>query len=126
MRIIGHGIDLVEVARIARMLEAHQDRAIERLFTADERAECAGDARAPARYAARFAAKEAAMKALGAGPAGGVNWKDFSVRNNAAGAPVLVVTGRAAEIAAGLGITGWSVSLTHTGEYAAASVIATG
>ncbi|MFT3685506.1 MAG: 4'-phosphopantetheinyl transferase superfamily protein [Phycisphaerales bacterium] len=79
-----------------------------------------------ARFAARFAVKEAAMKALGTGLADGVRWTDFSVRNNAAGAPILIVAGKAAELAAAQGITGWSVSLTHTGDYAAATVIATG
>jgi holo-[acyl-carrier protein] synthase len=126
LRIIGHGIDLVEIARMKRLLDEHPDRAVERLFTQQEQDECKADVRSIARFAARFAVKEAAMKALGTGLADGVRWTDFGVANNGAGAPTLVVTGRAAELAAKLGITAWSVSLTHTGEYAAATVIATG
>ena len=126
MRLLGHGIDLVEVSRMQRMLDEHRDRALDRLFTAAEQAECNRDVRAVARYAARFAAKEAAMKALGTGLADGVQWIDIATVNNDAGGPVLVVTGKAAELAGARGITCWLVSLTHTGEYAAASVIAVG
>jgi holo-[acyl-carrier protein] synthase len=126
MRIIGHGIDLVEIARMKRLLDGHPERAIERLFTQQEQDECRSDVRSTSRFAARFAVKEAAMKALGTGLADGVRWTDFGVVNNAAGAPTLVVSGKAAELAGKLGITAWSVSLTHTGGYAAASVIATG
>jgi len=62
-----HGIDLVEVSRIQRMLDEHQGRMLEKLFTPVEQAECLKDVRSAARFAARFAAKEAAMKALGTG-----------------------------------------------------------
>jgi holo-[acyl-carrier protein] synthase len=126
MRLLGHGIDLVEVSRIQRMLAEHQGRMLEKLFTPAEQAECRKDVRTAARFAARFAAKEAAMKALGTGLADGVSWTDIGVLNDPAGAPSLVITGRAAELAAKRGITSWSLSLTHTDEYAAASVLAMG
>lgn len=123
MRPIGHGIDLVEVSRIEEMLAEHGGRMLERLFTAAERAECEGDARRATRYAARFAAKEAALKALGTGLAGGITWQDVSITNDAAGAPKLVITGRALEVARSLGVSGSLVSLSHTKQHAIASVI---
>ena len=76
--------------------------------------------------AARFAAKEAALKALGTGWSEGVGWTDVEVVRDAIGRPGLMVTGKAAEIAAGRGIEAWHVSLTHTGTHAMASVIAEG
>ena len=127
MRLIGHGIDLVEVPRIEAMLAEHGGRMTKRLFTPAERAECEGengrDARRATRYAARFAAKEAAMKALGTGLSDGITWQDVSVVNDPSGAPRLIITGRAKEIAEKLGANKSMVSLSHTGAHAIASVI---
>jgi len=125
VRIIGHGIDLVEVERIESMLAEHKDRMLERLFTPGERGECCtdGDVRRAMRLAARFAAKEAALKALGKGLADGITWHDVSVENEPGGAPRLLISGRAQEVAAGLGVTGSALSLSHTRAHAIASVI---
>ena len=124
MRLLGHGVDLVEVERIERMLSEHGGKMLERLFTKVEQDECGGDARRASRFAARFAAKEAGLKALGTGLSGGINWTDVSIANDGNGAPKLVVTGRALEVAKSLGVTGWMVSLSHTRTHAIASVIA--
>lgn len=124
MRIIGHGVDIVSVARIARMVADHQDRFLERCFTPGERAYNAGSRRFHEHLAARFAAKEAAMKALGTGLADGITWHEFEVVREDSGQPVLRITGRAAEIAASRGIARWLVSLSHTDELAMASVLA--
>lgn len=126
MTILGYGLDLVEIHRIEAMLNEHGQRMLDRLFTPAEQEECVRDVRKVSRLAARFAAKEAAMKALGTGLADGIQWTDMSVVNDAHGAPRLVVTGRAAEIAKQKQITGWIISLTHTGKNAAASVLAVG
>lgn len=125
--IIGHGIDLVEIARIERMLDEHGERFATRCFTAAERAYAEASAAVRGeRYAARFAAKEAALKALGTGLRDGIDWTDIEVDRTAGGRPFLRLHGRAAEIAASLGIEGWAISLTHAGGMAMASVIATG
>lgn len=127
MAIVGHGVDLTEVARIERMVADQGQRFLERCFTEGERAYA--DRSAKRRFehlAARFAAKEAAMKALGTGWANGVGWTDLEIVNGPEGAPSLRVHGRAADLASERGITVWHVSLTHTGSTAMASVIAEG
>lgn len=122
---LGHGVDLTQVARIERMLQEHPERFVERVFTATERAYAdAGGTRRAERYAARFAAKEAVMKALGTGWRTGVAWTDAEVVHAADGAPTLKVHGRLAEVAAERGIDTWAVSLSHTDDTAIASVIA--
>ena len=126
MRIIGHGIDLVEVGRIERMLDDHGERFLRRCFTHAERDHAEGAGSRCERYAARFACKEAALKALGTGWRGGIAWTDIAVVNDAAGRPLLEVTGRSSELAARLGIARWHVSLSHSGGYAIASVLAVG
>lgn len=126
MRIVGHGIDLVSIARIAQLLGDHPDRFLERCFTAGERSYQEQGRRYHEHLAARFAAKEAVMKALGTGLAEGVSWTEIEVVKLSSGAPELRVTGRAAEIAQARGITSWQISLTHTDDLAMASVIACG
>lgn len=124
MPIIGHGVDIVEVARIGRMLDEHADRFLERCFTERERAYATGAKRTGEHLAGRFAAKEAALKAIGTGWRHGIAWTDVEVVLEATGAPRLEVTGRVAEIAAELGIGAWHVSISHTQTHAIASVIA--
>ena len=127
MRIIGHGIDIVEVARIASMLEAHGQRFVTRCFTEAEAGYAdAAHRRRTERYAVRFACKEAVLKALGTGWRDGIAWRQMEVRREPSGRPSLVLTGRCAEIADDLGIVQWHVSLSHTETSAIASVLGCG
>lgn len=125
MNVIGHGIDLVEIGRIRRLLDDHGERFLARCFTASERA-CVETGSAPAaqRYAARFAAKEAILKALGTGLTRGTTWLDMQILSEPTGKPVVQLTGQCAKLAAAAGISHWHLSLTHTAELASASVIA--
>ena len=126
MRIVGHGIDLVSIARIAQLLGDHHERFLDRCFTAGERSYQQQGRRYHEHLAARFAAKEAAMKALGTGLADGITWTEIEVVKLDSGAPELRITGRAAEIALARGIDAWQLSLTHTDDLAMASVLACG
>ena len=99
MRIVGHGIDMVSVERIAGMVVEHGQPFLERCFTAGERAYMVGGRRYHEHLAARFAAKEAAMKALGTGLSSGVSWHDFEVLREGSGAPRLAIAGRVGRVA---------------------------
>lgn len=124
MSVRAHGIDLVEVSRIERMLADHGDRFLERVFTAHEQGDCATTpSRRAERLAARFAVKEAALKALGTGWRSGIAWTDVETRLEPSGAPVLRLHGRAQELAAAQGLDRWMVSISHAGGLATASVI---
>ena len=127
MDILAHGIDLVEVARIAAMLEEHGQRFVQRCFTEAERAYADAGRRArPERYAVRFACKEAVFKALGTGWRGGLRWRDIEIRRRPSGAPELVLSGETAHLADEMNIRTWHVSLSHTRVNALASVIGCG
>lgn len=119
--IIGVGLDLVPIARVAGMLERHGGRALARLFSPTEQADCAGRAEPAQHYAARFSAKEAVLKALGAPP--GLRWVEMEVRTAEGGRPVLHLSGAAAAAAAARGVDATHVSLTHAGGMAAAVVV---
>jgi len=93
--IIGLGPDIVDVRRIAQVIERHGERFLGRIFTATERAKAERRANAAETYAKRFAAKEACAKALGTGLRRGVFWRDMGVVNLAGGRPTLKLTGGA-------------------------------
>ena len=124
--IVGIGVDMAEVSRVREAIERHGERFLKRIFTPAEIAYCRRHRDCYERFAARFAAKEAAMKALGTGWRGGVSWQDFEVSNLPSGKPCLNLSGKALEIYRGLGSSGLSVSLTHTGAYALAQVVIEG
>jgi holo-[acyl-carrier protein] synthase len=118
----GLGIDVVDVPRFREALE-RTPSLLGKLFT-DEEQEYGARSNDPApSLAVRFAAKEATMKALGVG-LGAFGFHDVSVSRGAKGAPVLVVVGAAADLAAEKGVTSWKVSLSHTCSVATAVVIA--
>ena len=121
--ILGHGIDVVEIPRLAELLGRHGERFIERVFTAAERAYCRGKKRELEHLAGRFAAKEAVLKVLGTGWVGKISWQDIEVTNNPAGQPLVALSGESARVAGELGIRKVLVSISHTGEWAAASAI---
>ena len=121
--IVGTGIDIAEVPRIADSISRFGDRFLNRVFTDGERQYCERKANRIERYAARFAAKEAGMKALGTGWNHGVRWRDIEVVRKPGSRPTIVFHGRAAEFAARLGAVNVSLSLSHTTEQAIAHVI---
>ena len=120
--LVGTGIDLVEVERIAHSIERFGDRFLERIFTAEEIAYCRARAASAESFAARFAAKEAGAKALGTGIQHGVSWKELEVRRLPGERPTLHLSGRARTIAGQLGVQRVSLSLTHTKALAMATV----
>lgn len=120
--ILSTGIDLIEIGRIQRSLDRYGERFLKRVFT---EAEIEGARGSAPELAARFAAKEAASKALGTG-IGPISWVEVEVLNERSGKPVLRLHGRAKAIAAALGYSTWSVSLTHSREMAAAVVVCLG
>ncbi len=121
--IIGTGIDIIEVARVAASIERFGSRFLGRVFTPAEIRYCDSKQNRAERYAARFAAKEAALKAIGTGWRLGVSWQDVEVAREPSGRPTLHFSGRAGEFAAGLGVKRAVVSLSHTREQAIAQVI---
>jgi holo-[acyl-carrier protein] synthase len=121
--IVGLGIDVAEVKRIAAVIEAQKERFLRRVFTLDEVAYCEQFKNRYERYAGRFAVKEAAMKALGTGWSRGVRWVDVEVVRQRGGRPSLVLKGEAKKIADAMGVRNIAVSITHTADQAVAQVI---
>jgi holo-[acyl-carrier protein] synthase len=123
MSIIGHGLDLVECVRIAKVFENHGERFLDRILTPAEQ-ERARQFNDPIPFTAgRFAAKEAILKMIGTGWRGGITWTDMEILPDALGQPVVTLTGETARLAGKLGIQRVLISITHTQLQAAASAI---
>ena len=121
--IVGTGVDITEVRRVAEALERFGERFLRRVFTPLEIEYCSPKRNKVERLAARFAAKEAALKALGTGLRHGITWQQVEVSRQPGGRPTIAFSGVAAQYAARLGAKHISLSMSHTAEHAIAMVI---
>jgi holo-[acyl-carrier protein] synthase len=124
--IVGSGVDMIEIARIADVLARYGDRFCQRIYLPGEIRYCRSKKNGAESFAARFAAKEAAAKALGTGIQHGVAWRDIEVVRAQSGRPTLLFHGRAAAVAGKLGVRNAVISLTHSRTQALAQVILEG
>lgn len=116
------GVDLIEITRIEDVIARHGKHYLERIYTPAELEYCGKRAES---LAGRFAAKEAVVKALGCG-IGDVTWKEIEILGDEQHAPTLTLRGVAAEKAKALGLTTWSVSISHSQSHSVAFVVAIG
>ncbi len=121
MAIVGIGLDVVELDRIARLQVRFGQAFAQRILTAEELQ------RLPMQtipyLAARFAGKEAAVKALGTGFTRGIIFQHIEIITMDSGQPTLTLSGKAAETASALGVSAMHISLTHGRDTAAAVVV---
>ncbi len=124
--IVGTGLDLVEVARIAELSCKHGERFLRRVYTDGEIEYSMSKAARYQHLAGRFAAKEAVFKALGTGWGQGVGWKSVEVVAAEGGRPEVVLRGAASERLVAMGGSKVHLSITHTEGLAAASAVVEG
>ncbi len=123
--IVGLGLDIIEIQRLRAAIDRHEERFVERVFTA---AECgAANARRRSRIeflAGRWAGKEAVAKALGCGFGAGCGWQDVEILNDEYGKPTVELTGNAQLTAKRLGIASLMMTISHEVHYAVAVALA--
>jgi holo-[acyl-carrier protein] synthase len=124
MKIVGHGIDLVDIAEVKKWLEDPRDPLGPRCFTPSELIKAGDGPNRAERLAGWFATKEAVLKALGIGFGDGVAFTDIETVAVDQGPPRIQLHGGAASVAAQRGVTTWFVSVSHDGGIAVASIIA--
>ncbi len=116
------GVDLIEIDRIEEVIARHGKHYLERIYTPAELVQCGKRTES---LAGRFAAKEAAAKALGCG-IGDVSWQEIEVLGDDQNAPALTLHGAALKRAETLGLSTWSVSISHSQSHSVAFVVAVG
>ncbi|HUE36946.1 MAG TPA: holo-ACP synthase [Candidatus Acidoferrum sp.] len=124
--ILGIGIDIIEVARIAASLEKFGHRFGERILSPDEIAYCLAH-RQPAPFvAARFAAKEAISKAFGTGIGVQLGWQDMEISHRESGEPFVILHGKGKSLFESRRGKNLFVSISHTENYAAVVAVLEG
>ena len=122
MRVIGTGVDLVEVPRFRKSVQRWGGRMLSRLFTPAELSYCRSYRDPHEHLAVRFAAKEAVVKAIGAPKGLALEWKDLEIIRASSGQPGVKFKGS---------LSRWKklkvhLSLSHTRQYAVASAVVCG
>jgi len=113
------GVDIIEIARIRRIVERWGKRFLHRIYTESELKICREK---PERLASRFAGKEAVMKALGTGVRG-ISWREIEIIAEPSGKPVVNLYGKAQVKADSLGLENLDISLSDSKEHSIAFVI---
>ncbi|MEB2334661.1 MAG: holo-ACP synthase [Anaerolineaceae bacterium] len=116
---IATGVDLIEIDRIVEVIARHGNHYLQRIYTPAELEQCGKRAES---LAGRFAAKEAVVKALGSG-IGDITWKEIEILGDENNAPKLTLSGAAKQKADELGLTSWSVSISHSQSHSVAFVV---
>ncbi|MDR1936346.1 MAG: holo-ACP synthase [Candidatus Accumulibacter sp.] len=120
--IAGIGVDIVAVARLARLYQRHGTRAAEKMLAPSESADFAKAAN-PARFLAkRFAAKEAFGKALGIGVAAPASLPNIAVTHDERGKPAFAYAPALARYLAQRGLA-VQLSISDEADYAVAFVV---
>jgi holo-[acyl-carrier protein] synthase len=123
--VVGIGLDIVEVARIAKALRGSKS-ITDRVFTPEEIRYCSQHRNKYQHFAGRFAAKEAALKALGTGWQAGIRWRDVETTAGPMGEPRLTLYGKAAAIFKESKARRSHLTITHATDYAVACVVLDG
>jgi holo-[acyl-carrier protein] synthase len=121
--ILGVGIDIIEVARIASSYEKFGERFVNRVLLADEIAYCLSHKNPAPFIAVRFAAKEAISKAFGTGIGAQLGWRDMEIRRKDSGEPFVVLHGQGKKLFKSRRAKRLLISLSHTANYAAATAV---
>jgi holo-[acyl-carrier protein] synthase len=118
------GTDIVEIKRIESAVQKHGEAFLQRFLTPEELNNGRSRGAAfPAYCAGRWAAKEAVAKMLGTGLGAKCSFQDIIIRNNAAGAPEVILQGNAKLTAEQSGIGTILISISHEQHYCVATVI---
>lgn len=123
--LVVHGVDIVDIDDLRKMLQPELKVQLCRIFTEGELKECESNERAAERLAGRLATKEAVLKALGLGFGDGIAFLDVETANEESGAPKVSVHRLVAQRARDLGVDEWLVSTSHASSFAIGSVIGT-
>ncbi|SEK59666.1 holo-ACP synthase [Nitrosovibrio tenuis] len=121
--IYGIGTDLVEPARIARLLEKYGDRFAKRLLTDEEWPEYVRSTQPAMFLAKRFAAKEALSKAIGTGMRYPVSLNHIGINHDSRGKPYFSFHPELSTLVRNEGITGHHLSISDELNLACAFVV---
>ena len=121
--ILGSGIDIIEVDRVAAARAKHGERFLRRFLRPAEMAYCLSHKNPAPFLAARFAAKEAVSKAFGTGIGAQLGWQDIEICRQESGEPFVLLHDKARQLLASRGARIVHLTLSHTQQHATAMAI---
>lgn len=124
MTILGHGLDIVLISEFEPLMKIDDGSRSSRCFSSSELEEAGSGTSRLDTLAGKFAAKEAVSKALGSGIGAGISLVDIEILRAPGAKPEVKLSGFASLAAGKLGIRHWHLSISHAGDLATASVIA--
>ena len=119
----GIGVDTVSLKRFKTALKKNSTKFLEKICHKNEMLYLSKNKKRTSLVASSFACKEALAKAFGTGLGGKMWFTDIEVKRNRAGAPVIVLHGKAKKLEKKNKIKKIFVSLTHEGDSCTAFVI---
>ncbi len=124
MDVVGIGTQVMECARVRRLIETHGDAFLRQVYTDRETRLCNGKKHSTEHFTAIWAAKEAVLRSLGTSWKRGVNLTEIEVVCDNGGAPQVVVTGATQELMAARGVGGVLLTMAHCRAFATATSLA--
>jgi holo-[acyl-carrier protein] synthase len=124
MEIVGLGTQVLDCARVRKLIDQHGEVFLKQVYTVREVAYCNGRKQTTEQFSAMWAAKEAVFRALGTTWKRGMNWADVEVLHDNGGPPRVVVVGPTAELLVARGVSQILLSIAFCREFATATAIA--
>ncbi len=126
MDIIGIGTQVMECARVRKMIEKHEEAFLQQVYSAREIRQCNAKTLTTEQFTALWAAKEAVFRSLGMTWKRGTNWTDVEIVSENGGSPRVRLSGATAEIMAARGVGNVLITMAHCRNFATATAIAVG
>lgn len=124
MEIVGLGSQVMDCARVRKLIDHHGEAFLRQVYTDREVQFCNGRKQTTEQFTALWAAKEAVFRALGTTWKRGTSWTDVEVVCENGGAPQVVVSGPTRELMVARGVTQVLLTTAFCREFATATGIA--
>lgn len=124
MAILGLGTQVMECARVRKLLDEHADAFLKQVYTDREVRFCNGKKQTTEQYTALWTAKEAVFRALGVTWKRGMNWTDVEIIHDNGGPPHAVVSGPTRELMTARGANHILLTMAFCRTFATATAIA--
>lgn len=124
MDILGIGTQILECARVRKLIDKHGESFLTQVYTDREARYCNGKQRSTEQFTAIWAAKEAVFRSLGTTWRRGISWTDVEVVCVNGNSPLVEVNGATRELMEARGVSSFLLTMAHCRAFATATSVA--
>jgi holo-[acyl-carrier protein] synthase len=124
MDIVGLGTQVMECARVRKLIDQHGEAFLQQVYTEREVRFCNEKKQSTEQFTALWAAKEAVFRCLGTTWKRGMNWTDVEVICEGANTPQVIVSGPTRELMTTRNVNQIMLSMAYCREFATATGLA--